>query len=228
MEDKELLDLLYSIMNDRGVWFVTEIDRAFGNKICYKLNKYGKLDNENEIKGVLEDIRSFIGDGASNEEEAVGCWLCSAMDNGIINYTDCLHMRFEDEPIIDGLTATYVDLDKNAGPGKATKVPVHENLTKYEEEEEVIEEPETNTEDEAMSDRTQELYNKLTDAGLKVEVRVDNGENEISVIINNEDGRVIVPVRDDNRLVPVTSGSIELDNDSLRLLNQIKEIVKGE
>ena len=106
------------------------------------------------------------------------------------------------------------------------------------EDEEVIEEPNNNEEDnleekditeiktELMTKRTQDLYKKLTDRGLKTEILVDNGDNEISIIVNKEDGRVIVPVREDEPLTPVTKGSITIDNDNLRLLNQIKDIIE--
>ena len=48
MENKDIINLLYDTMRDRGVWFTTYIDYTFGKKDSYKLNEYGKLANEKE------------------------------------------------------------------------------------------------------------------------------------------------------------------------------------
>ena len=413
MENKDIINLLYDTMRDRGVWFTTYIDYTFGKKDCYKLNEYGKLANEKEENKVVKEINNYIGDGAADLIEAIGCWLQDAlMENYTINFVDNLHMEFKDEPIVDGLEASEVLVSRLGGPNavksvditkgpdilnesfcklteevdwsyyndprfeelddkylpdsgegdtKATQIvtavnklvykwyndgDVYDNvnsglngwandlsdyanwLYKYvpaskpiletiegiyteseyedllkeladtllteeflaqeneepkvgsiyecsgpfqfnehwddeeeyeneddnywdndEEEEEFDESKEIKTEAEEDIDvednkedivdtsvkpedkirqRTQDLYNILTDNGLDVNISTDNGENQVEVLLNDRDGKIIIPVREDNELEPITGGNIDLDDKSLETLEQVKDILSKE
>lgn len=128
MEDNKIIDSLMSILTTEDLWFTQKTDPTFGEAPDYfKLDEYGDLTDAS-VKKIVKEIKSYIGDGAVDEEDAINIWLQDAMADNKIAYRDILVTKFKDKPVVDGIEAyknpvqlsegkkveSIYDLDKDA------------------------------------------------------------------------------------------------------------------
>ena len=115
MEDNKIIDNLISILETEDLWFTQKTDPTFGEAPDYfKLDEYGDLTDAS-VKKIVKEIKSYIGDGAVDEEDAINIWLQDAMADNKIAYRDILVTKFKDKPVVDGIEAykNPVQLDEN-------------------------------------------------------------------------------------------------------------------
>lgn len=105
MEDNKIIDTLMSILTTEDLWFTQKTDPTFGEAPDYfKLDEYGDLTDAS-VKKIVKEIKSYIGDGAVDEEDAINIWLQDAMADNKIAYRDILVTKFKDKPVVDGIEA---------------------------------------------------------------------------------------------------------------------------
>ena len=241
--ESNIIDRLYSKLKELQLWFTTDLDNS--NNISIKhfdLDEYGDL-TEKQAKQIEKEILNYVGDGAANEDEAIDVFIIDATNNDLINYTWALRKTFEEKPLIPGLEATEVNIYKHEPKltdeemisvlteslEDETKIAdtEQEDVEIVEEEPTVKEKEEIKSVEDKITERTQSLYNKLVDAGYTVDISTDNGNSEVAVELEN--GQVLVNINDpDTKLVPVTSGSIVLNDKNEEKLKDIKKIIINE
>lgn len=72
--------------------------------------------------------------------------------------------------------------------------------------------------------RTSELFNALSDKGYDVQVSFDNGESTSAILLGQQGGQVLITITDTNQpLRAFTSGNFEINDDNIKILDDIKE-----
>lgn len=112
---ENILDLVIETLRDNDTWFTTKNDPTIQEpSYYYELDKYGELTEEGKNK-VIEDVQSYVGDGAICEDDAVEMWFNDNLCEFRLDYTDNLKTKFEPKPVVDQIEAYEVKLqeDKN-------------------------------------------------------------------------------------------------------------------
>ena len=74
--------------------------------------------------------------------------------------------------------------------------------------------------------RTKKLFDTLSEEDYDVQVTLDNGESQSSVLLGNLGGKIIITINDaDKPLQAFVSGNFELTLDNFNILNDIQDIV---
>ena len=108
MMEKENLDIYNLVENElirEGIWFTQKSDPTYQNaKSYYKLDKYG--DPEEKTKNqIAEEVKSLIGDGASDIPDAIELWKNDQMIEARLDFKSNLVTTFEPKPVVDGIEA---------------------------------------------------------------------------------------------------------------------------
>lgn len=75
--------------------------------------------------------------------------------------------------------------------------------------------------------RTSKLFDVLSAKGYNVQVSLDNGDSQNTIILNDQGGYVNITINDESTpLKAFTGGSFELTKSTLEILNDIKEQIK--
>lgn len=75
--------------------------------------------------------------------------------------------------------------------------------------------------------KTSELFKKLSDRGYDVQVSFDNGESTSSIAIGQQGANVLITITDaDQPLRAFISGNLEINDDSLKMIKSIMEVLK--
>lgn len=75
--------------------------------------------------------------------------------------------------------------------------------------------------------KTSELFKKLSDRGYDVQVSFDNGESTSSIAIGQQGANVLITITDaDQPLRAFISGNLEVNDDSLKMIKSIMEVIK--
>lgn len=154
-----------------------------------------------------------------------GKTFCSNMKNAVNMLVNNTYEKVEESKLQEAEEDADVDIKE-----EPEDVEVKEEIVSKDPEEGEPtdkEEPKQMSMDDKISKRAQSLFNKLTDAGYKVDIDNDNGETQLSVDVKN--GNILVTVIDDvSKLTPVTSGSIVLDDKNQEEIQNIKSIILNE
>lgn len=76
--------------------------------------------------------------------------------------------------------------------------------------------------------KTSTLFNTLSDKGYDVQVGFDNGDSQSTILLGQQGGSVNITITDATKpLQAFTSGSIELNDDNLKVLKDITEIIQN-
>ena len=76
--------------------------------------------------------------------------------------------------------------------------------------------------------KTSTLFNTLSDKGYDVQVGFDNGDSQSTILLGQQGGSINITITDATRpLQAFTSGSIELNDDNLKVLKDITEIIQN-
>ena len=76
--------------------------------------------------------------------------------------------------------------------------------------------------------KTSTLFNTLSDKGYDVQVGFDNGDSQSTILLGQQGGSVNITITDATKpLQAFTSGSIELNDDNLKVLQDITEIIQN-
>ncbi len=103
--ENNIIGLVIGKLNDEDLWFTQKTDPTWGNPShYYKLDEYGD-PTDSAIKEIEKEVKSYIGDGAVDETDAVDIWLQDAMADYRVAYTSSLVTKFKDKPIVDGIEA---------------------------------------------------------------------------------------------------------------------------
>lgn len=74
--------------------------------------------------------------------------------------------------------------------------------------------------------KTSELFNKLSDKGFDVQVNFDNGDSQSTILLSKQGGSVNITINNANDpLRAYTSGSFEVNNDTLKVLEDVQEVL---
>lgn len=108
MMEKENLDIYNLVENElirEGIWFTQKSDPTYQNaKSYYKLDKYG--DPEEKTKNqIAKEVKSLIGDGASDIPEAIELWKNDQMIEARLDFKSNLVTTFEPKPVVDNIEA---------------------------------------------------------------------------------------------------------------------------
>lgn len=112
MEDREfrvkdVINLTLDRMKQEGIYFATKDDQGYASaKSLYKLDKEGYLE-EKTIDKIVEEVISYMGDGAVYLVDAVNQWIEDGMAEGKLGYIDTLNMEFDDNEVIEGNLSIY-------------------------------------------------------------------------------------------------------------------------
>lgn len=105
MENNEIIGLVINKLNIEDMWFTQKTDPTWNNPShYYKLDEYGEL-TESAIKEIVKEVKSYIGDGAVDIEDAIDIWVQEALADCRIDYTSSLVTKFKDKPVVDGIEA---------------------------------------------------------------------------------------------------------------------------
>lgn len=75
--------------------------------------------------------------------------------------------------------------------------------------------------------KTSTLFNTLSDKGYDVQVAFDNGDSQSTILLGQQGGSVNITITDATKpLQAFTSGSIELNKDNLKVLQDIVETIQ--
>lgn len=76
--------------------------------------------------------------------------------------------------------------------------------------------------------KTSTLFNTLSDKGYDVQVAFDNGDSQSTILLGQQGGSVNITITDATKpLQAFTSGSIELNNDNLKVLQDIVDTIQN-
>src|SRR5699024_12065153 len=76
--------------------------------------------------------------------------------------------------------------------------------------------------------KTSTLFNTLSDKGYDVQVGFDNGDSQSTILLGQQGGSVNITITDATKpLQAFTSGSIELNDDNLKVLQDITQIIQN-
>ncbi len=104
---KDVINLTLDRMKQEGVYFATKDDQGYASgKDLYKLDKEGLIE-EKTIDRIVEEVISYMGDGAAYLIDAVNQWIEDGIVEGKIGYVDNLNMDFDDNAIIEGNLEIY-------------------------------------------------------------------------------------------------------------------------
>lgn len=74
--------------------------------------------------------------------------------------------------------------------------------------------------------KTSELFNKLSDKGFDVQVNFDNGDSQSTILLSKQGGSVNITINNANDpLRAYTSGSFEVNNDTLKVLEDVQDVL---
>lgn len=74
--------------------------------------------------------------------------------------------------------------------------------------------------------KTSELFNKLSDKGFDVQVNFDNGDSQSTILLSKQGGSVNITINNANDpLKAYTSGSFEVNNDTLHVLEDVQDVL---
>lgn len=74
--------------------------------------------------------------------------------------------------------------------------------------------------------KTSELFNKLSDKGFDVQVNFDNGDSQSTILLSKQGGSVNITINNANDpLKAYTSGSFEVNNDTLKVLEDVQDVL---
>lgn len=105
MEENTIINLIISRLNQDELWFTTKADPTWEEPAdYYKLDEYGDL-TDTAIKKIVKEVKSLIGDGAVDINDAIEVWLQDAMIDYKVAYKDSLVTKFKDKPVVDGIEA---------------------------------------------------------------------------------------------------------------------------
>ena len=123
MNDDKILNLLYAALEDQDIWFTTKNDPTYAEAPSYyKLNEYGELTKEAK-KQIVKDIKSYIGDGAVDEVDAVDMWVNENLANYKIAFKDTLVTKFKQKPVVDQIDAYEVPVENKSNNLNEVKLP---------------------------------------------------------------------------------------------------------
>lgn len=75
--------------------------------------------------------------------------------------------------------------------------------------------------------RTSELFNALSGKGYDVQVAFDNGESTSAILLGQQGGQVLITITDTNQpLRAFTSGNFEINDDNMKVLDDIQNEIK--
>lgn len=75
--------------------------------------------------------------------------------------------------------------------------------------------------------RTSELFNALSGKGYDVQVAFDNGESTSAILLGQQGGQVLITITDTNQpLRAFTSGNFEINDDNMKILDDIQNEIK--
>lgn len=104
---KDVINLTLDRMKQEGIYFATKDDQGYASaKSLYKLDKEGYLE-EKTIDKIVEEVISYMGDGAVYLVDAVNQWIEDSMAEGKLGYIDTLNMEFDDNEVIEGNLSIY-------------------------------------------------------------------------------------------------------------------------
>lgn len=143
MEDnKDIISVLMLKLDFKGIWFTTKQDPTFIEPdYFYELDEYGDL-SEKGIEKVCKDILAFIGDGASDLDEAIEMWIENNLMVGTISYKEYLRTKFKPKQVVDNIeayensqqwevkTESRIKLAKSLREASLTKIPAELKRTK--------------------------------------------------------------------------------------------------
>lgn len=105
MEEKDILEILITKLNNEDIWFTTKQDPTFHDAdFYYELDEYGDLTDKAQEK-VIKDITKYIGDGAIYLEDAIELWIQESLMNCSIAYTDMIKTHFKPKQVVDQIEA---------------------------------------------------------------------------------------------------------------------------
>lgn len=108
MMEQENLDIYNLVENElirEGIWFTQKSDPTYKDaKSYYKLDKYGDPDEKTKNK-IAEEVKSLIGDGASDIPEAIEVWKNDQMIEARLDFKTNLVTKFEPKPVVDNIEA---------------------------------------------------------------------------------------------------------------------------
>ena len=121
-----IIDLLISKLNSEGLWFTTKADPTFEEPSSYyKLDEYGDL-TEASVKKIEKEIKSLIGDGAVDINEAIDVWVNDAVLAFTIDFKENLVTKFKDKQVVDQIEA----YENSIQLGESKKITENEDRIK--------------------------------------------------------------------------------------------------
>lgn len=104
-ENKDIYNLVINELTREGIWFTQKSDPTYKDaKSYYRLDKYGDPEEKTQNK-IAEEVKSLIGDGASDIPEAIEVWKNDQMIEARLDFTSNLVTKFEPKPVVDNIEA---------------------------------------------------------------------------------------------------------------------------
>ena len=105
MEDNQIVELVIEKLNQEDLWFTQKTDPTWEEPSkYYKLDEYGD-PTETAIKEIAKEVKSLVGDGAVDLEDAIEVWVNNALMEYRVAYTGTLVTKFKDKQVVDQIEA---------------------------------------------------------------------------------------------------------------------------
>ena len=110
---QEFINYIYDILNNQDIWFTTKNDPTFVEPAYYyDMNEFGVLTNKGK-KQVENDVKSYIGDGACDLQEAIELWIQESLAECRLDYKTQLRTKFKTKSVVDNISAYPVFLKES-------------------------------------------------------------------------------------------------------------------
>lgn len=226
MDKEEIIFKLIDRMQNDNLWFTSKTDPIYLEPgYYYELDEYGEL-TEKSINKIVKEIENYIGDGASDYEDAIEVWITDALSDSRIASREYITTKFKPKELVDQIKAY------------ATPEIITENVKARLEEENTkslnlissmftSKDFDSDSAEGQILMRTSELFNALSAKGYDVQVTFDNGESQSTIILSKLGGQVIITITNANEpLRCFTNGSFEITDDALNTLKDIKDEIE--
>lgn len=155
-------------------------------------------------EGITDDVLEDIAVAYANEKEK---------RYNSVNFSEALEVKNEKKPLTEGARQR---LDERNEQSADIIEKALQGIT-----------AETSEQESGIINKTSELFQQLSDRGYDVQVSFDNGESTSSIAIGQQGANVLITITDaEQPLRAFASGNFEINDDSLKMIKSIMEVLK--
>ena len=223
--DNEIYNAIISQLREQDLWFTTKSDPTYEEPSNYiELDEYGD-PTEKSIERMVKEVKNYIGDGASEIEDAINLWINEQLMNYKVSYIENLVTRFEDKPVVDQIEAYINPVQLTESVKTNLKEQSTQSLKLISDK---LNDPnfDENSKAGQIVLKTSELFNKISDKDFDASIDFDNGSSQITILLGQTGGQINITITDaDKPIKGFLSGNMEINEYLIEDLNDILNIL---